>query len=128
MNLVIYIHVCQVGGWKSIFESIISKVTNIPCLVRIGIATEKFEDHGFFHAPRVKMLPLSAPSDFERPTLLHLRSSSFYDDPSTLYCYVHTKGVSHIGKISEGPVKDWTECCLHWNLTRYADGIEMLKK
>ena len=128
-----YFHICQIDGWKRSFDMLMSqlkthglyeKTTEIRC----GIVN----NHGILidderlHDPKIKIIYIGKSSEYERPTLLHMHKQSFHDDPSTLYYYLHTKGLRHFGTKREKNVIDWINLMLYWNIERWNLAINAL--
>ncbi len=128
-----YIHIWQKSGWEQIFDLILkslkeSRLYDQTLEIRIGIVSDNaiFHRNNCLDDRKFKIIYNGHSEECERPTLLHMRSSSELDPPSTLYWYLHTKGISHLGTDIESNVIDWVKMMLYWNVERYQNAVEAL--
>lgn len=132
-NIIGYIHVCQKDGWKRSFDMIFNSLKNSGLYertkeIRCGIVN----DYGYiiqnkrFDDPKIKILFCKNSSEYERPTLYHMRINSDIDPDNTAYWYTHTKGIRHFGHGYENNIIDWINFLLYWNITKWKIAIEML--
>jgi hypothetical protein len=133
-NIIGYIHICQVGDWKRSLNMLLdplykSGLYEKTTEIRIGLLynNEIPENHDIFNNSKIKIIYNGKPSEYERPTLLHMRSSSFTDNNDTKYWYIHTKGLRHFNGPAEGFVLDWIKLLLFWNIEKHELAIESLK-
>uniref|UniRef100_A0A6C0B066 Glycosyltransferase n=1 Tax=viral metagenome TaxID=1070528 RepID=A0A6C0B066_9ZZZZ len=127
----IYIHVCCINNWKTIFKNLydnikIYKIYDKVTEIRIGILGDDEEFFNQLNDNKIKILGYSKnkPGVFERFTLNKMYQDSLKED---FYClYMHTKGVSkrHENNIM---IKEWVECMLYFNLNFHEFCIEYLK-
>jgi hypothetical protein len=96
--------------------------------IRVGIVN----DHGHIlederlNDPKIKILFCNESSEYERPTLYHMRITCDQDIDNTSYWYLHTKGLRHFGTKSENSVIDWIKFLLYCNITQWKLALEML--
>jgi hypothetical protein len=64
-------------------------------------------------------------SEYERPTLYHMHKMAELE-PDTMYCYVHTKGISHFNTPSYNNVMDWLRLLTYWNIEKWKDAVHIL--
>ena len=125
------IHVCQIGPWKrsltmlmraivksglyDVSESIeLCIVTNTAPVIDIGL-------------PKIKSILVGRPHEYERPTLLRLRSNAEQDTDEVFYWYVHTKGLRWFGTPKEENIIDWIDLLLHWNIYEWKQAVSALE-
>jgi len=134
-NIIGYIHICQIGEWKKSF------VLRINCIkkfglydkssnIRLGILNPNgiVEKDEILDDPKFDIIYVGMPSEYERPTLLHMRKMSYLDESNTLYYYLHTKGLRHYGTDIELNILDWINLMLYWNIERWNIAVEKLKQ
>jgi hypothetical protein len=134
MVIVGYIHICQKGQWKRSFEMLLdcikkSKLYENTQVIRLGIVNDDsviIEDE-ILKDPKFEIIYVGNSSEYERPTLLHMRKMSEQDDKETLYYYLHTKGVTHFGSKNEQCIIDWINLLLYWNVEKWQVAVEKLK-
>ena len=133
-NIVIYIHICQKKGWKRSFQLLIdsikkSNLYNAANEIRLGIVNDSgiLIDDKLLHNDKFNIINIGNSVDYERPTLLHMKKMSSQDSPNTLYCYLHTKGVSHFNTKNEEAVIIWIDNMLKCNVYDWKNVIEKLK-
>ena len=136
MNIIIgYIHICQKNGWKLIYDLIIEKIkssglyTNITEL-RLSVLSDDgiFIDDERFYEPKISIIYKGRSEEYERPTLLYIKSHCIYDGENTFYFYVHTKGIRHLGTEQEPFVIDWIKLLLYWNIEKWETSLSILSQ
>jgi len=134
MNIIGYIHVCQRGNWKRSFTMLIDTIRksnlyeNIN-VIRIGVVNDvgKVIDDPLLKDNKFDIIYLGSSSQYERPTLLHMRSKSETDPENTVYFYLHTKGIKHFGSKYEKNIVGWIYLMLYWNIVRWQYALNVLK-
>jgi len=93
--------------------------------IRCGILNDEgmVEDLLLFKDPKIKIIYVGYPQEYERPTLLHMRNSINKDEK---YLYCHTKGLKWFGTPIEECVLDWINLLVYWNIERWRDGVKAL--
>jgi hypothetical protein len=134
-NIIGYIHICQKEGWKIIFDNIMEKLKKSDLYkntneIRISVVSDNnlFIDDERFYDPKIKIVYKGYSEEYERPTLLYIKSHSETDPSNTLYYYLHTKGIRHIGTELEQNVIDWTNLLLYWNVEKWETAISILSQ
>ena len=129
-----YFHVCQLGDWRRSFDLSMDTLKKYGLFhatkeLRIGILSETgaYEDDPRFHDPKLSIVYSGTLSEYERPTLLHMRENSFKDPSDTLYYYVHTKGIKHFNTKNEPALITWINSMLHWNFELWRDAVKILE-
>jgi hypothetical protein len=129
-----YIHVCQRNGWTRIFDRLMERIKegglyDATLELRVSVLSDgEFEDDPRFHDPKITIIYKGKSEEYERPTLLLLKKQSVNDPPDTLYYYLHTKGITHIGTDKESNVDDWINLMLHWNIRHWKNAVDILSK
>lgn len=134
MNIVCYIHVCQMEGWKRSYDMLInsikeSKLYDTISEIRIGVVSENgdiIKDERL-NDPKIKIVYTGKNNEYERPTLLHMKKESKTDPENTLYLYLHTKGIRHFGTKNENIVVNWINDMLDCNVLKWQEVIQKLK-
>jgi hypothetical protein len=133
-NIIGYFHVCQLGEWKRSFDTSMEVLKTYGLFdatteLRIGILNEsgKYEDDPRFKDPKIKIIYIGKPSEYERPTLFHMRDSSFKDPSNTLYYYLHTKGIKHFNTVKEKPLLFWLNSMLDCNFKLWKNAVKVLE-
>jgi len=127
-----YFHVCQMGEWRRSFDLSMDTLKRHGLLdatqeLRIGVLSKDgFEDDKRFHHPKIKIIYTGKVSDYERPTLLHMKQSSLTDPSDTKYYYLHTKGIRHFNTKNEEAIVTWIKSMLYWNFVRWRDAVSIL--
>ena len=128
-----YIHICQTGYWYRSLSMIFTKIKEtglyeIVHEIRCGVLTNdlKIINCDILNDPKIKIVYVGYPSEYERPTLLHMQKSSQTDQPDTKYFYFHTKGLRWFGTPKEQNVVDWIKLLLYWNVDKYPNAIDVL--
>ena len=134
MGIIGYIHICQKGEWKRSFNMLINSIrqSNLydnTSVIRIGIVNDgsSLIKDSILQDSKFQVMYLGKSSQYERPTLLHMRASANTDPADTLYYYLHTKGLRHFGKKEEPNVISWINLMLYWNIIRWKYATEILK-
>jgi len=132
MNIVVYIHVCQKKQWTKSYDLLMRSIKKYGLYeelneIRLGVVNdgeliknERFDD------PKIKIIYVGKSDEYERPTLLHMKRSSFIDK-DTLYLYLHTKGIDHFGTPREKSVKKWITDMLYWNVKLWKKAVHALQ-
>jgi len=127
-----YIHVCQRTGWTMIFDMLMRRIRDSRLYdalksIRISVVCDNgFEDDPRFHDPKMVIIYKGRSEEYERPTLLLIKKQSADDPDDTLYFYLHTKGLRHIGTEQEGNVIDWIKLMLYWNVDCWKTAVEVV--
>jgi hypothetical protein len=132
-NIVGYIHVCQKGDWKRSFNILIdsvktSKLYDQVKIIRIGIVNDLgyIINDPIFNDTKFETFYFGISSQYERPTLLHMRKMSEEDPETTVYFYLHTKGIRWYGTKHEPKVLEWIQSMLDCNITNWKNVINIL--
>jgi len=134
MGIIGYIHICQKGEWKRSFNMLINSIKHSALydstsVIRIGVINDKSAliNDPILKDSKFQVMYLGKSSQYERPTLLHMRASANTDPADTLYYYLHTKGLRHFGKKEEPNVISWINLMLYWNIIRWKYATEILR-
>ena len=118
-NIICYFHICQKGNWQKSFDLLMSyikkyKLYNYTKEIRVGIVNDnivneelKLIDDIRFNDDKIKILFIKPSSEYERPTLLHMKEACYKDSENTLYYYLHTKGIRHFNTEKENIALNW---------------------
>jgi hypothetical protein len=127
-----YIHICQKGDWKRSFKLLLDSIINYKlyentCIIRLGIVNDedKIIDDEILKDEKFECLYFGKSTQYERPTLLHMRQKSETED-NTAYYYLHTKGITHFNTDKEPFVIDWINLMLYWNIECWELAYEKL--
>lgn len=130
----IFIFVKKRVGKRS-FDMIFSKIKESGLYsnvkeIRLSILSDgnEFTDDDRFHHDKMTIVYKGRSEEYERPTLLHIRSQSENDPENTYYFYVHTKGLRHFETDQEENVLDWIKLLLYWNIENWKMAITILSK
>ena len=133
MKIIGYIHVCQKGEWERSFDLLMESVRSSGLYeevyeIRIGVVNTKgvLIPNERFNDAKIKIIYVGKEKEYERPTLLHMKQSSFKED--VFYFYLHTKGISHFNTKFEKPVIHWIRDMLYWNIELWRKAVIILKK
>jgi len=133
-NIIGYIHICQIGEWKKSFSMLIDCIKNFglydkSTIIRLGILnnTGIVEKDEILNDLKFDIIYIGYPSEYERPTLLHMRKMSYEDNSNTCYYYLHTKGLRHFDTPREPYILDWINLMLYWNIEQWKLAIDKLK-
>jgi len=128
-----YIHICQKGDWKRslkiLLDSIVKyKLYENTSIIRLCIVNneDKIIDDEILKDEKFECLYFGKSSQYERPTLLHMRKKSEIED-NTAYYYLHTKGITHFNTPKEPYIIDWINLMLYWNIEKWNLAIEKLE-
>jgi hypothetical protein len=128
-----YIHICQKGDWYRSLSMIFTKIKetglyDIVHVIRCGVLNNnlKIINCDILSDPKIQIVYVGYPSEYERPTLLHMQKSSQTDPPDTKYFYFHTKGLRWFNTPKEQNVVDWIKLLLYWNVDKYSNAIDIL--
>lgn len=134
MNIIGYIHICQKDGWQRSFKMLMDCIISSglyenTVTIRLGILNDEriLIDDDILNDKKFDIIYTGKSSEYERPTLLHMRKMSGQDRGGTVYYYLHTKGLRHFGKDTELNVIDWINLMLYWNIERWELALENLK-
>lgn len=130
-----YIHICQKKRWQNSFDLLMNKIRESGLyeklnILRISILSDNgvFQDNWRFRDPKIEIVYKGYSEEYERPTLLLIKSQSVLDPDNTFYFYLHTKGVSHFGTEKEPYIIDWINLMLYWNIECWEKAVDILKK
>jgi hypothetical protein len=128
-----YIHICQTGDWYRSLSMIFTKIKetglyDIVDVIRCGVLNNNLTiiNCDILNDPKIQIVYVGYPSEYERPTLLHMQKSSQTDPPDTKYFYFHTKGLRWFNTPNEPNVVDWIKLLLYWNVDKYPNAIDIL--
>lgn len=137
-NIIGYIHICQIGEWERSFAMIIdamkrSGLYNAAKEIRCGVLHESgnhfiIDKSRILDDPKIRVVYIGKPEEYERPTLLHMRRSVEKDQDDTKYFYLHTKGIRWFGTPTEHFVIDWIKLMLYWNVEKWVNAEGALNK
>ena len=134
-NIIGYFHIFQKEGWKKSFDLIFSKIKESNLYentieIRIGIVNDLkyIEDDERLKDKKIKIIFHKSSLEYERPTLYHMKESSYIDENNTLYWYCHTKGIRHFNTEKETYIIDWINLLSYWNFTKWKYAIYFLKE
>jgi hypothetical protein len=132
-NIIGYIHICQKPGWQQIYDILFNKIKTSGLYdntreIRLSVLSDNNEyvDDIRLHDPKIVIVYKGRSEEYERPTLLQIKAQCEIDPPNTLYYYLHTKGLSHLGKDTEPNVLDWIHLMLYWNIERWENAISIV--
>ena len=106
-----------------------SKLYDKSKVIRIGVVNDSgalLED-AVLEDPKFEVVYGGKSEEYERATLYHMRKSCETDDESTIYYYLHTKGLRHFGTPDEPNVIDWIHLMLFWNIEKWELAVDTLK-
>ena len=134
-NIIGYFHICQRYGWQKSFDLIFSKIKssglydatteiNIGIVNNVGYVLDdiRLKDRKF------KIILCKPESEYERPTLYHMRQNATIYPENYSYWYVHTKGISHWGSYYETCIIDLINFLLYWNIEQWKLATKILEK
>jgi hypothetical protein len=103
--------------------------TNITEL-RLSVVSDDgiFIDDERFYEPKISIIYKGRSEEYERPTLLYIKSHCIDDPENTFYFYVHTKGIRHLGTDQEPFVIDWIRLLLYWNIEKWETALSILSR
>lgn len=134
MTIIGYIHICQKGEWRRSFTILINCIKDYglydaTSCIRIGIVNDEGSliPDEILQDPKFQIIYIGNSTEYERPTLLHMRNMAHNDNDDTLYYYLHTKGLRHFGTDTELPVLDWIYLMLYWNIERWKLAVKKLE-
>jgi len=134
MNIIGYIHVCQKGQWQRSFGMLVDSIKKSGLYentqkIRLGVVndTAVLIEDPILKDDKFEVVYVGKSEEYERATLLHLRNKTESDDPTTLYYYLHTKGLRHFGNRNEQCILDWINLMLYWNIEKWETAIEKLQ-
>jgi hypothetical protein len=134
-NIFGYFHICQKDGWQKSFDIIFSQIKNsglydVTKEIRIGIVNDVgyVIDDIRLNDEKFKIIFCNPSSEYERPTLYHMRINADVDQGENYYWYVHSKGITYFGKDNESCIIDWINFLLYWNIVKWKLALKMLSK
>lgn len=134
-KIVGYFHICQKGDWRKSFDLIFSEIKSSGLYdktieIRVGIVNdvEHVIKDDRLNDPKIKIIFCKNSSQYERPTLLHMRIHADVDQGKYCYWYVHSKGITHFGKSNESCIIDWIKFMLYWNIRKWKMAVHLLNK
>jgi hypothetical protein len=97
--------------------------------IRVGIVNDNkiLIDDIRFNDSKIKILFVKDSSEYERPTLLHMKEECYNDPKGTLYYYLHTKGIQHFNTEKEAVAVNWVNQMLYWNIQKWEKAVKILK-
>ena len=154
-NIIGYIHVYQKGEWKKSYDMLMSSIKESGLYenikeIRLGVVSDDYSDSRSnkrsesannpkitedysnlmqderFNDKKIRIIYKGNAKEYERPTLLHMKKSSYEDDDNTLYFYLHTKGIRWYGTKHEPKVLEWIESMLDCNIKNWENVINIL--
>ena len=135
-NIIGYIHICQKGDWQKSFRMLIDSIKKSglyhnSSTIRLGIVNDvgALIPDVILSEYKFDIVHVGTSSDYERPTLLHMKKmAEEYDENNTLYYYLHTKGISHFTTPKELNVIDWINLMLYWNIEQWRLAVKTLHR
>ena len=134
MLIIGYIHVCQKGDWVRSLTMLIKalRVSGLyekSHIIRVGIVNDqgKIMGNKLLEDDKFEIHYFGNSDNYERPTLLHMRTKTRDDPIDTVYYYLHTKGIKHFGQKNEQCIVDWINLMLYWNIENWRIAVEILK-
>ena len=132
-NIIGYIHVYQKGEWKQSYDMIMTSIKESGLYenikeIRLGVVSDDSNliPDERFNDKKIKIIYTGNAKEYERPTLLHMKKSSYEDDENTMYFYLHTKGIRWYGTKHEPKVLEWIESMLDCNIKNWEHVINIL--
>jgi hypothetical protein len=129
MNIYIYIHVCCINNWKSIFLKLYSNIKNSGLIdiikgIKCNVLSRNNDDVLFFKdLDKVEVIGLYNDLNlYETPTINLLQQHALQEDFYVLY--LHTKGVK-FNDTSEN-VTDWVKYLSYFNIQKHDMCIKSL--
>lgn len=133
-NIIGYIHVCQIGEWTKSYDLLMNSLKMYGLYdrtneIRVGVVNETGEliNDSRFQDSKIKIVYVGKNIEYERPTLLHMKSSCTTDTNGTLYYYLHTKGIQHFNTKNEPAVLKWINSMLYWNIQLWKNAVTKLQ-
>jgi hypothetical protein len=132
-KIVGYIHVCQTGQWQRSLTMLMTSIKSsglydATAVIRLGIVNTVGHviPDAVLEDPKFTIVYHGSAYFYERPTLLHMKKMSDLDPETTVYYYLHTKGLRHFGTRTEQAVVDWINLMLYWNIECWQMALEKL--
>jgi len=135
-NIYIYIHVCCINNWKTVFDKLIfdikqsglyEKIDEIRCYVLSENINSDLE-HIIKDNDKIKIIGSSTDLKlYEVITINTMLEDSIKESSgkNTFVLYLHTKGVS---KPNNECVKDWVQYMSYFNIYKHEDCLARLKQ
>lgn len=127
-----YIHICQKGEWVRSIDMLLNAIKrsglyDATSRIRLSILNDSgIVDDIRFQDDKMEVVYRGISTEYERPTLLHMREMSYEDPPQTNYWYCHTKGLRWFGTPNEKCITDWINLLIYWNLEKWENAIDKL--
>lgn len=133
-NIIGYFHICQKENWEKSFDLIFHTIKKHGLYdgmkeMRLGIVNDdgKMLNNERFNDPKIRIIYTGKSDEYERPTLLHMKKSSFSDPKNTKYFYLHTKGIRHYNTKNEDKIMKWIQDMLYWNIEKWQNAVKILQ-
>lgn len=132
MKIIGYFHVCQSSPWwTDSFDNIWGEIVRSGLYeaseeIRVCVVNAELVSDERFNDPKIRVHFMGEESQYERPTILHMRARSELEEAA--YFYVHTKGLRHYGQETYKNVQAWIRVLLHANVTRWVDAFDIISK
>lgn len=130
-KIVVYFHICCINNWVNIVSKLLFKIKNSGLYDKIFeircVVLGNYEDNkNIFDDVKIKIIYNSQNVlETEKTTINILYNDSKNDNFYVLY--IHSKGVSHYNKCTEGNVYDWVDYLSYFNIYQHSKCIELLK-
>lgn len=126
-------HICQKGQWIRSLNMLVDSIKKSglyeeTTVIRLGVVNDNggLIPNELLNDPKMHVIYVGKSSEYERPTLLHMRKYSEIDPEDTKYYYLHTKGIRHFGNLAESYVIDWINLMLYWNIEQWKLAVKQL--
>jgi hypothetical protein len=133
-DIIGYFHICQKEGWKRSFDLGYTSLKESGMYaaskqIRIGVISDDgyVEEDSRLNDPKFQIVYVGRSSEYERPTLLHMRKMSELDNNGTLYYYLHSKGIRHFGTEKEPVILKWLDQMFEGNFVKWREAVEILQ-
>lgn len=122
-EIIIYIHVCQIGQWRVPFNMIMNAIKESGLYnncreIRVGVVNNSSTiiPDDVLNDPKIVIIAHGPCSLYERVTLHKMREHADIDNCQ--YLYLHTKGLKHLDHddYKKECVLDWIKLMIHWNI------------
>lgn len=131
MKTYIYIHVCCINNWKTVFNKLMTsikdsglydKIDEIRCNVLTTSISNDFAE--IFSDPKITYKTSPDITAYEVPTINLIHEDAKSEDFNVLY--IHTKGIRHYNQPDEANVTDWVDYLIYFNIYQYSTCLEKL--
>lgn len=138
-DIVLYIHICMIGDWISIFSKLIHKCQNVGLFQKIKqcnlicLGQKKELRHvrtimdNYINCVSVIRFFSEDISLYERPTLQTIWNDSINFNNNTKILYLHSKGVTRKG-FTYDCVQDWVDFMVYYLIEHYLLAITLLQR